>query len=165
MIVSSARDIYSMNWRRHILVWGRALDRFRRFAALLKGLLIGLAIGVAVLLCLEILPVYIKNYELSLAAEKAARLASTNWRSNEAVGDAVYEKAQALDLPVERYQIAVKSVLTQANVIALDSLTDPDAHDAVQANVDIEVSYVVPIELPWYTLHLKLHLHADERTT
>jgi hypothetical protein len=154
-----------MNWRRDILVWRPALDRFRHFAALLKGLAIRLAVGIAILLGLELLPVYIKSYELSLAAEKAARLASTNWRSNEAVGDAVYEKAQDLGLPVERSQIAVKSVLTQANVIALDSLTDPDAHDSVQANVDIEVSYVVPVELPWYTLHLKLHLHADERTT
>jgi hypothetical protein len=154
-----------MNWRRDILVWRPALDRFRRFAALLKGLLIGLAIGVAILLGLELLPAYIKSYELSLAAEKAARLASTNWRSTEAVGDAVSEKAQDLGLPVERNQIAVRSALMQAEGAGLDSLTEPDEHEAVLANVDIEVSYVVPVELPWYTLHLKLHLHADERTT
>jgi len=141
-----------------------ALRILRRFAPLLAGLSIGVVAGVAILLFVETLPAYVKNYELTLAAERAAQLASTNWRSNDAVEDAVYQKAQDLGVSLERTQINVASAVTESKVSTLDTLVDPEEHPTLHANVDIEASYIVPIELPGYTLHLQLHFHASEHS-
>jgi hypothetical protein len=144
----------------------RKLAPLRRFATPLNGLLTGIVAGVAVYLCVQIVPVYVKSYELADAARREARLAAVDFKSNEAVQAEIYDKAQRLGLPVEIEQIRVKSVVRESAPVSVDSLIDPESapQESTKASLDIEVSYSVPVELPGWTYHLNFKLHADDRS-
>jgi hypothetical protein len=144
----------------------RRLGPLRRLATPLNGLLTGIIAGLIVYISFQIVPLYIKNYELAEAARAAAHLAAINFKSNEAVRDEIYEKAQELGLPVEIDQIKVESRVTQTTTGSIASLmeTEPASDPDKKALLNIEISYVVPVEFPGYTFRLNFHLHADDRS-
>jgi hypothetical protein len=142
------------------------LRRLLRFATPLNDLLAGVVLGLAAYVCVQIAPAYVKNYELAATARREARLAAVNFKSNEAIQGNIYDKARELGLPVEIEQIRVASVVTESAPDALASLTGPDAapQSSAKADLDIEVSYSVPVEFPGWTFHLNFHLHADDHS-
>jgi hypothetical protein len=144
----------------------RRLGRLRRFATPLNGLLAGVVLGLAAYVCVQIVPVYMKSYELNAATRREAQLAAVDFKSNEAVQEEIYEKAQELGLPVEMEQIRVESLATESTPGALASVLGADSppQTDTKASLDIEVSYSVPVEFPGLTFHLNFHVHADDRS-
>jgi hypothetical protein len=143
------------------------LAPLRYLATPLNGFLVGVLLALAGYASVQIVPVYIKSYELSAAARRAAQLAAVDFQSNQAIQGAIYDKAQELGLPVQMNQIQVQSTVSESVAGSIETLMDPAAADHVErkATLKIEVSYSVPVEFPGWELRLKFHLHADDRST
>lgn len=114
---------------------------------------------------LQVVPVYKESYQLENAARREARLASTNWKSDAAVQDVVYQKAQDLGLPVDRPAINVASSIRDKPVNGIVALMDTPTESDTSATVNIEVSYTVPVRFPGHTFYLKFHFHADDHSS
>lgn len=140
---------------------------FRRHRQLivggLKALSAGVLIGALGFATWQIVPVYFESYEFQEAAQKEAHLAATNLESDEAIRNELYQKAQDLGLPVEIGNIKVQSTSHESGVNPLDTMLDPSAKPITVGNVDIDVSYAVPVKFPGWTFHLNFQFHADDR--
>lgn len=130
----------------------------------LKCWVIGMVIGVAGYCGYEIGSIYWKNYELETATRRVARLAATNIRSGSAIHDDIYEKAQQLGLPVQEENIVVNTAATAVPASGLSSLMETNPQMNNVGIVAIEVSYAVPVRFSGYTLQVKIHFHADDRS-
>jgi len=132
----------------------------------LQALAAALALGLTAYTLLQVVPAYVKNYEFEDAARKEARLAVTNPKSGPAIQDDLYQKAQELGVPVEIGQIRVNSGAAVSSVSSLDTLMSSTAEGSTSAvgTVNIEVSYAVPVRFPGYTLQLRFHVHADDKS-
>ena len=136
---------------------------------ILKGLkfwFAGMAIGVVGFLCVEIVPVYMKNYELDQATKTEARFSVTNVRTATVIHDEIYDKAQKLGLPVQADDIEVHAEAKAGSVASLGAIMDSDAAAGITSVgiVDIEVSYAVPVPMPGFTWNLHFHIHADDNS-
>ncbi len=127
--------------------------------ALSAGLLVG-ALGFATL---QIVPIYLKSYEFENAAQKEAHLAAVNRSSDEAIRGEIYQKAQDIGLPVDIGNIKVQATPHESGVNSLETMLDPSAKPAMIENVDLGVSYAVPVKFPGWTFHLNFQFHADDR--
>jgi hypothetical protein len=125
-----------------------AARRGRLIAGALGALSAGLVIGSLGFAALQIVPIYFKSYEFENAARREARLAAASLRSDDAIRDDVYQKAQNLGLPVDRGNIKVRAVARDSGASTLDSFLDPSATPNMVENVDMNVSYAVPVEFP-----------------
>ncbi|HXQ27086.1 MAG TPA: hypothetical protein VN822_11805 [Candidatus Acidoferrales bacterium] len=128
----------------------------------LRGLLAGAAVGVVAYTCIAIIPIYVKAYEFRNAAYKETQLAVTNAESADRIRDTLYQKAQALDLPVEEDEIKAESSVNSAPIGTVTSLMDDSAPTHQTADVDIEVSYAVPVKFPGHTFYLKFEIHERD---
>lgn len=126
------------------------------------------ALSLAVILAIigygsgQIIPIYMKNYELEQATRKAVQIAVLNWRSEEDVQEAVYEKAQELGVPVERDAINIQATVRQAGPASVSEMADPSAQPTARASVNVDVAYAVPVDFPGCTFRLKMHFHIDD---
>lgn len=116
---------------------------------------------VAIYAAIVIAPIYLKSYQFEKAARREAVLAAVKLTPADTVQQDLHQKAEALGLPVEPKEIQVTSVVRQTPSDALNVLVDSSAEPNKTALVDIEVQYAVPVQLPWYTMELNFHVHAD----
>jgi hypothetical protein len=112
----------------------------------------------------QIVPLYIESYKLEDAARREARLASADWKSDATVQDVIYQKAQDLGLPVDRQEINVASSIRDTPVSGVVAVIGTATEIATVANVNIDVSYTVPVAFPGHTFYLKFHFHGNDRS-
>jgi hypothetical protein len=97
-----------------------------------------LACGVYV--CAEIIPPYFANYEFQDTIDTEARLGTYSTKSEDAIRDAVFRRAQDLEIPVSKEQIKVQRTGSQGT-----------------GTVVIETEYNVHVDLPGYPMDLDFH--------
>lgn len=105
------------------------------------------AIVVVVYLGAELIPPYFANYEFEDAIKTEAQMATYSSKSEEAIRESMFKKAQDLDIPVTKEQIKVHRVGVQN-----------------AGSVNIEVPYVVHINLPGYPLDLNFDPATQNRS-
>jgi hypothetical protein len=108
---------------------------------LVLGLLGGLAYIAA-----EIIPPYFANYEFQDTLDTEARLGTYSTKGDEVIRDAVFKRAQELELPLTRDQIKVQRTGSPGT-----------------GSVLIETSYSVHVELPYYPMDLEFHPQSKNR--
>jgi hypothetical protein len=108
---------------------------------LVLGLLGGLAYIAA-----EIIPPYFANYEFQDTLDTEARLGTYSTKGDEVIRDAVFKRAQELELPLTRDQIKVQRTGGPGT-----------------GSVLIETSYSVHVELPYYPMDLEFHPQSKNR--
>jgi hypothetical protein len=102
-----------------------------------------LAFGVVLIVALVILgssliPPYFANYQFEDAIETEARLATYSTKSEDAIRESVFKKAQEYEVPVSKDQIKVHRIGGQGT-----------------GSVTIETHYAVHVSLPGYPLDLQ----------
>jgi hypothetical protein len=108
-------------------------------------LFIGLfVIGVALFLCVELVPPYYSNYEFQDAMQSEALFSANNMKSEDAIRDTVYKKARELNIPIALEDIKVHR----------------DGFNG-SGSVSIEVPYAVHLSIPGYPADL----HFDAAVT
>jgi predicted membrane protein len=108
--------------------------------------LITLAIlGSLAFVAVKIVPIYVNNYQFQDSIESESRFALAGYpkKSSDDIRDDVFKKVQELGIPVKEDDIQV-----------VVNNTD----------VDIDVSYSVPVNLEVYQFTLQFHPHADNHT-
>lgn len=108
---------------------------------LVLGLLGGLAYVGA-----EIIPPYFANYEFQDTLDTEARLGTYSTKGDEVIRDAVFKRAQELELPLTRDQIKVQRTGGPGT-----------------GSVLIETSYSVRVDLPYYPMDLEFHPQSKNR--
>jgi hypothetical protein len=108
---------------------------------LVLGLLGGLAYIAA-----EIIPPYFANYEFQDTLDTEARLGTYSTKGDEVIRDAVFKRAQELELPLTRDQIKVQRTGGPGT-----------------GSVLIETSYSVHVELPGYPMDLDFHPQSKNK--
>jgi len=108
---------------------------------LVLGLLGGLAYVGA-----EIIPPYFANYEFQDTLDTEARLGTYSTKGDEVIRDAVFKRAQELELPLTRDQIKVQRTGGPGT-----------------GSVLIETSYSVHVELPGYPMDLDFHPQSKNK--
>ena len=104
-------------------------------------LVFGIIVIVASVYLLAMLaPPFFSNYQFEDAIRTEAQMDTYNTKTEEQIGDAVFKKAQDLDVPVSRAQIKVQ----RAGVTGTGSIS-------------IEAPYVVHISLPGYPVDLNFN--------
>jgi hypothetical protein len=93
-------------------------------------------IGVALYLCVELIPPYYSNYEFQDALNSEALQATNGAQTEDAIRDTVFKKAQELSIPVTKEGIMVH-------------------------RVGVQGSGSVSIDVP-YTVHLDLLVHPTD---
>lgn len=102
-----------------------------------------LILAAAVFVGIKIVPAYFSNYQLQDSMLTEARFAVASRKSEEDIRAAIWKKIQELDIPAKREDI---------KVTIMDS------------TVNIEVNYVVHVDLKAYEFNLEFHPHADNHT-
>jgi len=109
---------------------------------------VGIFVAVAaVYLCAELIPPYFSNYEFEDAIKNEAQLATYSSKSEDAIRDEMFKKAQDLDIPVSKDQIKVQRTGVQN-----------------AGSVSIEVPYTVHVDLPGYPLDLNFDPASQNRS-
>jgi hypothetical protein len=123
--------------------------QWRLIASGAPALLAGIAIGLAIYAGAEITSSYLKNYEFEKAVRKEARLAASDSRPAEAIRNDIMEKSQDLGLSVPGDGITVASARKEASIpiAGMAAIVENGNRNEVPTvgNVNIDVSYVVPI--------------------
>ncbi len=94
------------------------------------------------------------------AVEKEAQLAASDLRPAGTIRDELLRKSQLLGLPIEESDFEIQTTLHQSAANSLTSIADPNAGPHSTGNVDLEVSYAVPVRFPGYTLRLNFRIHS-----
>jgi hypothetical protein len=101
-------------------------------------MVLGIIVIVASVYLIAVLaPPFFSNYQFADAIRTEAQMDTYNTKTEEQIADAIFKKAQELDVPVSREQIKVQ----RAGVTGTGSIS-------------IEAPYVVHINLPGYPLDL-----------
>lgn len=109
---------------------------------LVLGLLGGLAYVGA-----EVIPPYFANYEFQDTLDTEARLGTYSTKGDDVIRDAVFKRAQELELPLTKEQIKVQR-------------SGPSGNGAVF----IETEYSVHLDLPGYPMDLQFHPQSKNKT-
>jgi len=146
----------------------RALESARRILAPaakpLQVLAGGVAFGAMAYTCLAVVPIYVKAYEFQNATYKETQLAVSNAETADHIRDTLYQKAQALGLPVEKDEIKAESTINSAPIGTITSLMDDSAPTHQTADVAIEVSYAVPLRFPGHTFYFRFQVHDQDNS-
>src|SRR5579864_7962236 len=108
---------------------------------LVLGLLAGL-----VYLGAEVIPPYFANYEFQDALENEARLGTYSLKGDDVIRDAVFKRAQELELPLTKDQIKVQRTGGPGT-----------------GSVFIETSYSVHVDIPYYPMDLDFHPQSKNK--
>lgn len=95
----------------------------------------------------QILPPYFANYEFQDSIETEARMGTYSVKGDDVIRDAVFKRAQELELPITKDQIKIVR-------------TGPSGNGAVS----IETDYTVHVDLPGYPLDLDFHPHSKNKS-
>jgi hypothetical protein len=101
------------------------------------------AIVAVVYLCAELIPPFFANYEFEDAIKTEAQMSTYSTKTEEAIRETIFKKAQELEIPVAKEQIKVQRTGVQN-----------------AGSVLIEAQYTVHVDLPAYPLDL----HFDPST-
>jgi len=108
------------------------------------SLLVGLAITAAfIVAAVRLVPVYANSYEFKDAIRSQAKFAGVEQRSPEFIKQALYKKAQELNIPIRPEQIQVIPK---------------------RAGVEIKTHYTVQVDLIVYSPTLTFNYSADTAT-
>jgi hypothetical protein len=102
------------------------------------------AIVAAIYLIVVLAPPYLANYQFEDAIKTEAQLGTYSTKSEDAIRDSLFKKAQDLDVPIAKEQIKVQ----RAGVTGAGSLS-------------IEAPYTVHVSLPGYPFDL--HFNPSTR--
>jgi hypothetical protein len=94
----------------------------------------------------EVIPPYFANYEFQDALETEARLGTYSTKGDDVIRDAVFKRAQELEIPVTKEQIKIQRT-----------------GSAGSATVFIETEYSVHVELPGYPMDLEFHPQSKNK--
>ncbi len=103
----------------------------------IKMLLGVVAIVAVVYLCAELIPPFFANYQFEDAIKTEAQMATYSTKTEEAIREEMYKKAQDLEIPIAKEQIKVQRTGVQN-----------------AGSVNIEARYTVHINLPGYPMDL-----------
>lgn len=101
-----------------------------------------MVVGIAVIVAMVwvgavLIPPYFSNYEFEDAINNEATISTYSTKGEEAIREAVFKKAQDLEIPVSKDDIKVQRVGIQGS-----------------GSVIIDVPYVVHVDLPGYPMDL-----------
>ena len=113
----------------------------------IKLILILALLAAAVYVGAQVIPPYFANYEFQDTLNNEARLGSYSNKGEEVIRDAVFKRAQELELPITKEQIKVERNGPQGNGAVL-----------------IETEYSVHVDLPGYPLDLNFHPQSKNRS-
>ena len=102
-------------------------------------LVLGL-LAAAVYVGAQVIPPYFANYQFQDTLDNEARLGTYSTKGDEVIRDAVFKRAQELELPFAAEDIRLTRVGPSGN-----------------AAVTIEVDYTVHVDLPGYPMDLHFH--------
>jgi hypothetical protein len=94
----------------------------------------------------EVIPPYFANYEFQDTLDTEARLGTYSTKGDEVIRDAVFKRAQELELPLTREQIKVQRTGGPGT-----------------GSVLIETSYSVHVDLPGYPMDLEFHPQSKNK--
>jgi hypothetical protein len=109
---------------------------------LVFGLLAGLVYVGA-----EVIPPYFANYEFQDSLDNEARLGTYSVKGDDVIRDAVFKRAQELEIPVTKEQIKVQR-----------------SGPAGNGSVFIETEYSVHLDLPGYPMDLEFHPQSKNKS-
>jgi len=95
----------------------------------------------------EVIPPYFANYEFQDSLDTEARLGTYSTRGDDVIRDAVFKRAQDLEIPITKDQIKVQRTGPQGN-----------------GSVFIETEYTVHVDLPGYPMDLDFHPQSKNKT-
>ena len=95
----------------------------------------------------ELVPVYYENYQFKDDIKTEATLETYTAKPEDAIRDAIYKKAQGLDIPLTKNQIVVQRHGTQGT----GSLT-------------ISAPYIVHLDLPGYPVDLHFDASTENKS-
>jgi|SRR5579864_1353430 len=104
-------------------------------------------LGALVYVSAELIPPYFANYEFQDALNNEARIGTYSTKGDEVIRDAVFKRAQDLELPLTRDQIKIQR--TGGPGIG---------------SVAIETSYSVHVDLPYYPMDLEFHPQSKNKS-
>jgi hypothetical protein len=113
----------------------------------IKLILVFGLLGAMVYVGAEVIPPYFANYEFQDSLDTEARLGTYSTRGDDTIRDAVFKRAQELEIPVNKDQIKVQRSGSQGN-----------------GSVFIETEYSVHVDLPGYPLDLNFHPQSKNKT-
>ena len=96
-----------------------------------------LAIVASVYVCAELIPPYFSNYQFEDAIKTEALQSTYTPKTEDAIRETIFKKAQDLEIPVTRDQIKVQRTGPQGT-----------------GSVIIETQYTIHVDLPGYPLDL-----------
>lgn len=95
----------------------------------------------------QVIPPYFANYEFQDSIETEARMGTYSVKGDDVIRDAVFRRAQELELPITKDQIKVQRTGTPGS-----------------GSVLIETEYSVHIDLPGYPMDLNFHPQSKNKT-
>ena len=108
-------------------------------------LVLGLLV-VGVWVSAELIPPYFSNFEFQDTLDTEARLGTYSTKGDDLIREAVFRKAQDLELPLSKDQIKVQRSGGPGN-----------------GSVLIETDYTVHVELPGYPMDLHFHPQSKNK--
>lgn len=111
-------------------------------------LIVGVVVIVAaVYVGAELIPPYFANYQFEDVVETEARMSTYSTKSEDAIRETVYKKAQELEIPIAKEQIKVQR-----------------SGPVGSGSVLIETDYAVHVDLPGYPLDLQFHPSSKNKS-
>jgi hypothetical protein len=104
-------------------------------------------LGAGVYVGVQVIPPYFANYEFQDSLDTEARMGTYSVKGDEVIRDAVFKRAQELEIPVTKDQIKVQR-------------TGPSGNGAVF----IETEYSIHIDLPGYPMDLNFHPQSKNKS-
>jgi hypothetical protein len=95
----------------------------------------------------EVIPPYFANYQFQDSLDTEARLGTYSTRGDDVIRDAVFKRAQDLEIPITKDQIKVQRTGPQGN-----------------GSVFIETEYTVHVDLPGYPMDLDFQPQKKNKT-
>ena len=93
----------------------------------------------------EVIPPYFSNYEFQDTLESEARLGTYSTKGDDVIRDAVFKRAQDLEIPITKEQIKIQRIGPGGN------------------GVMIETDYTVHIDLPGYPMDVHFHSQSKNK--
>jgi hypothetical protein len=113
----------------------------------IKLILVLALLGGLVYIAAEVIPPYFANYQFQDDLDNEARLGTYSTKGDDIIRDAVFKKAQDLEIPITRDQIRIQRTGASGS-----------------GGVMIEADYSVHVELPGYPLDLHFHPQTKNKS-
>jgi len=113
----------------------------------IKLILIFALLGAGVYVGAELIPPYFANYEFQDTLDTEARLGTYSTKGDDVIRDAVFRKAQDLEIPVTKEEIRVQRTGNLGS-----------------GAVSIETDYTVHVDLPGYPMDLHFHPQSKNKS-